>query len=376
MAGLFDFGADDDEKRQNIGLLALLAGGNMLAANGPGVTTGQALGTGIAAGAQGMQQMQVNQLRRQQLAQQAQMQQAQIEQLQYKTAQEKARTEALQRMFAGGQPGGQPNMADVAAIDPKAALNMALGLNKPAATQEWEAFSKLPDDQKIQYLNMKRAQTWRDFGGYQAAPNPVNPALPPVATVPNTLRPGEDPSVRGEQARSTEVGKSAGQAQTRLPGAEMQAQQMMAVLDGITNHPALPNVVGMPQNISGFTARVIGTGLPGSPEADFMSRVDQLKGQQFLQAYEALKGGGQITEVEGRKAESAIARMQNLNLGRDDYVKAADELRGVISSALDKARTSAGKNTAPPPSLKVGAIVDGWEYLGGDPNNRMSWREP
>lgn len=375
MAGLFDFGADDDERRQNIGLLALLAGGNMLAANGPGVTTGQAIGHGIASGAQGMQQMQVNQLRRQQLAQQAQLHQAQISAMQAKADQEQAKRDALTRMFPAGSP-----MADAALLDPNSAIRAQFGFDKPASQREWDHFNTLTPDQKVEYLNMKRAQTWRDLGATQVAPNPVNPASPPVATLTNTLKPGEQPAIRGEQAAATETGKAAGQAQARIPGAELQAQQMLSVVDGITSHPALGNVVGMPGNLSGFTARIIGTGLPASPESDFMSRVDQLKGQQFLQAYETLKGGGQITEVEGRKAEAAMARMQNLNLDKKDYMNAADELRSVIAGALEKTRKSAAGAGGQPQNTQragpaIGAVVDGWEYIGGDPNNRMSWRK-
>ncbi len=377
MPGLFDM--DDDERRQQLGLLGLLVGGNILAANAPGVTTGQALGAGLSAGAHGMQQMQVQRLRAQQLAQQKALQDAQIGRLTNQAAQEKAKAEALQRIFAGGGAGGKPNMADVAVLDPTAAVRMTLGLDTPASIKEWEHFNALPQEQKVEYLNMKRAQTWRDFGGYQAAPNPVNPSLPPVATVPNTLRPGEEPTVRGEQARMTEVGKAGGQAEARLPAAESQADMLIGMVERVVNHPALENVVGLPQNVSGFTARIIGTGLPASPEADFMASVRQLQGAQFLAAYEQLKGGGQITEAEGRKAETAIARMQDLNVGVSDYRKAANDFIDAIKTGVEKAKKAAGpgaRSGQKPGWPEPGSVHDGWVYGGGDPNNRMNWRRP
>lgn len=350
------WGDTEDDRRQSLGLLALLTGGNIMAANGPGVTTGQALGAGMAAGAHGMQQMQVNNLRRQQLAQQQAIQQAQIEQLQAKAAQEKMKSEAIQRLFPAGHP-----MADAAILDPASAIKAQMGFDKPSSLREWETFSAMTPEQQSQYLTMKRAQPWLNTGGAQVAPNMVNPAAPPSASIPNTLKPGEVPTVRGAQSAAEAIGKAQGTAQAGLPSAEMQARQMLDIVNGITSHPALTNVVGMPGNVSGFTARLIGTGLPGSPESDFMSRVDQLKGAAFLQAYETLKGGGQITEAEGRKATDAIARMSNLNLSVDDYKKAAQDLREVVNNALMKSKRSAGQTQAPSQSEADDLVK---KYLG------------
>ena len=44
--------------------------------------------------------------------------------------------------------------------------------------------------------------------------------------------------------------------------------------------------------------------IPGTGSKRFGTRAAQLKGQAFLQAFEALKGAGQITEMEGAKAEA------------------------------------------------------------------------
>ncbi len=47
-----------------------------------------------------------------------------------------------------------------------------------------------------------------------------------------------------------------------------------------------------------------------SSPRDFNAMLDQVQGGAFLQAFESLKGGGQITQIEGEKATQAIVRAQ------------------------------------------------------------------
>lgn len=60
---------------------------------------------------------------------------------------------------------------------------------------------------------------------------------------------------------------------------------------------------------------------------------NQIKGKAFLQAFESLKGGGQITEIEGKKAEEAIARL-DLAQSEDDYKRALKDLRDIVELGL------------------------------------------
>jgi len=62
---------------------------------------------------------------------------------------------------------------------------------------------------------------------------------------------------------------------------------------------------------------------------------NQIKGKAFLAAFESLKGGGQITEIEGMKAEQATAR---LDLAQDeaDYKIALEDLRDIIQGVLER----------------------------------------
>lgn len=113
-----------------------------------------------------------------------------------------------------------------------------------------------------------------------------------------------------------------------------------AMVDSITNilnDPALENATGMLE----WTQAI-----PGTPMYRFGTRVKQLQGQAFLQAFEALKGGGQITEVEGQKATEAIGRLDS-GQSAEDYRDALSDLKEILIDAMERPRgwanTTAGK---------------------------------
>jgi hypothetical protein len=76
--------------------------------------------------------------------------------------------------------------------------------------------------------------------------------------------------------------------------------------------------------------------VPGTAPADFQVLLDQIGGQQFLQAFESLKGGGQITEVEGRKATDAMARM-NPRQSEESFLQGVSEFQSIVRSAKERA---------------------------------------
>jgi hypothetical protein len=76
--------------------------------------------------------------------------------------------------------------------------------------------------------------------------------------------------------------------------------------------------------------------VPGTAPADFQVLLDQIGGQQFLQAFETLKGGGQITEMEGRKATEAMARM-NPRQSEEAFLQGVNEFQSIVRSAKERA---------------------------------------
>lgn len=202
--------------------------------------------------------------------------------------------------------------------------------------------------------------------------------------VPGTL----DPTLQGQLAGAKESGKLLGktetQAQIDLPGVVAGSDQTVSIIDQMLKHPGLSGAVGVKNWSSGFG--LMDSPVAGSKEADFMALRDQLGGKQFLEAFESLKNGGQITQVEGEKATNAIARMQTAQ-SEEAFKAAADEFRSVVVATRDRAVKKAqglgagatgdfGALSQPPVSgLQPGAVEDGFQYIGGDPSKPESWKQ-
>ena len=85
--------------------------------------------------------------------------------------------------------------------------------------------------------------------------------------------------------------------------------------------------------------------IPGTDRYAFDVANKQAHGQVFLQAYEALKGGGVITEIEGLKGEQALARMNSAQ-SKEDYELALKDYKEVVENGLAAARRKAGIKTS------------------------------
>jgi hypothetical protein len=143
------------------------------------------------------------------------------------------------------------------------------------------------------------------------------------------------------------------------------------LMPGAKPHAGFESAVGV------SIPKALGAGfIPGTDTRDFMARLEQSQGGAFLQAFEALKGGGQITEVEGRKATAAITRMQTAQ-SEGEFVKAAMEFRGAVESGMQKLSGRVGAQQVAPAQVggpKMGAVEDGFVFMGGDPKSPSSWK--
>jgi hypothetical protein len=106
---------------------------------------------------------------------------------------------------------------------------------------------------------------------------------------------------------------------------------------------------------------LVGVGIPGlrllpaTTERDADALYTQIKGRAFLEAFETLKGGGQITEREGQAATEAITRLER-NISEAEFVRAANELRDIMRRALARAdRRAAALGLTPPPTAAAPA---------------------
>jgi hypothetical protein len=134
------------------------------------------------------------------------------------------------------------------------------------------------------------------------------------------------------------------------------------LIKGSKPHPGFKAAVGLGDI---WTLGIPGVAqvTPGTDAAGFKSRFEQSTGQSFLEAYESLKGGGAITEAEGKKATSAINRM-SLSTSEDEFIRAALDLQDVVRTGVANAQAKAaraGSRNAPAAPATGGATFLGFE---------------
>jgi hypothetical protein len=79
-----------------------------------------------------------------------------------------------------------------------------------------------------------------------------------------------------------------------------------------------------------------------SDAARVQGKMDQIQGGAFLTARGLLKGGGAITDYEGKKAEEAYSRL-NAAQTPEDYKAALDDFNYYVQQGLQKLQAQAAQ---------------------------------
>jgi len=165
----------------------------------------------------------------------------------------------------------------------------------------------------------------------------------PLRTVPKDL---------AGAACQKEQGTTQGEAIGKLPGIEQQVATARDVIDQILTDPQLREGFGGSLGLSGLLLDV-------SPAArDFGAKVKQVGGTAFLQAFQQLKGGGHITEIEGQKATEATARLDTAQ-SKEGFTRAIKELDKILERGLQNARRAArgGRSVSTPSGPASGSAA-------------------
>ena len=157
---------------------------------------------------------------------------------------------------------------------------------------------------------------------------------PKMIQLPGGAKPMTPGNLSEEKAAGRERGEVMGKNQGNLPAMENNAAKMVRDIDNLIKDPYLESMLGpvdgLLPNVSGDANRV-------------QARIDQIQGKTFLQAFDSLRGAGQITEVEGRKATESLNRLQATRVGSKDFYEAAEEFKQDVQDLLMVARQKAGK---------------------------------
>jgi hypothetical protein len=187
-----------------------------------------------------------------------------------------------------------------------------------------------------------------------APPAPVPPAPPlPAAVDPDLQR-----RLAAAKAAGAAEGESTAKARADLPRAAAQSDELLRLTDELLKHPGLETSVGKSSMLGAQK-------IPGTDARDFTIRLDQIKGKQFLEAFQSLKGSGAITETEGRKATEAIARMDTSS-SEAEFKQAVRDFQDVVRAGLERSRARAGEgggaapqgsDSMPPPAEHAGRTI-------------------
>ncbi len=220
------------------------------------------------------------------------------------------------------------------------------------------AFNEIRDqNRKREAARAEMAARQQMFGalgatplGPNATPEQIDAYAAKLTSILAT-NPSMAPYVSAELARINPMRERAAQAQGEIAS----ASRMIDQIDALLYDPALGNALG----VEGFFRRPAAELGLDSETARVKERIDQIKGGVFLQAFEALKGGGQITELEGQKAEAAMARL-GTSQSLEDYQEALNELRFYI----DIGRRRKMGEQIPPDTVYGGGKQDKPDPLG------------
>lgn len=209
---------------------------------------------------------------------------------------------------------------------------MGIDLKTPQGRQEWADFKKSQlrpaasgggegGDGYHPPLNTSTGIMEWDAKARKYAPM-VNPEGKPYLPL------GADAGVQSDVAAGKAGGKAKGEAQGTASVQYGQMANNVAEIDkqigALASHKGLSGIVGVRGAIPN---------IPGTDAADAQARLEQLQGGVFMQARQALKGGGQITDYEGMKAEQAYGRMQKAQ-SKEAFLEALGDYQTHIHNGL------------------------------------------
>ena len=237
------------------------------------------------------------------------------------TAQAQAnQTQTAKAIFDGLVSGGHSpqqayGIALAAAGNPeiaKAILPQALGPKEPPKTME-------------EYLARKAYENDRRPGGAQGgAPNATQGYLDYLSA----------------KKSAETLGEKRGANLATLPSALQNSDMTVKHIDELLMHPGFDRLFG----VTGMFPS-----LPGGQAAGADARMKQVTGEAFLSGFDMLRGGGAITEMEGKKATEAKARFDRAQSPEEARV-ALKDFRDAVVQGRVKLQEQAGVTPTPMPN--------------------------
>ena len=201
----------------------------------------------------------------------------------------------------------------------------------PAAIQEFEYFTKLPNDEaRTNFLNIKRSGVVRDLGDRFAFFSPTEPGKE-VASVPKEIPPEQQPSAVTERKIAEGVGEDIAESRVKAPGQLMQMAEYDAQLQDLLDNPGSPAIFGF-----GGETRA---GIAGTDAFGAASKLEQVQGSAFLSAVPQMKGLGALSDAEGRAITASVSALK-VGLPWEQAQKEIAKVRTLIGRGQERIKNN------------------------------------
>ena len=203
--------------------------------------------------------------------------------------------------------------------------------------------------QEKDFMNVIRGTSTVNIGGevYQIDGfgniiNKIDKTLPPTAQPENIIKKKE----------AEEKGKELGELKIQYPKIQSEMKQKVSVIDDILGDPNLDDYLG---------ANALLPAIPGSAKSDFRAKLDMLQSQSFLDQFDKLRGGGQISNAEGARALSAGTIISD-RLSKQQLVAELKRLREVALNVSERKfkqiESLSGNQSLTTPTNKIIEVKD------------------
>ena len=168
----------------------------------------------------------------------------------------------------------------------------------PAAVKEYLYYNQLPEEQRENFLNLKRADPY-------------------------------------QTAFARAQGAEQGALQLDVPTIQQNSQYMIDTIERLEKSSGFDAIFGSPTFEKAFKGGTgAGPAFPGTDAANAKSIREQIQGQAFLDVYDRLRGGGNIATAEGAKGEQAFANLQSAQKP-EDARESLKIIKEVVKKGLD-----------------------------------------
>lgn len=190
------------------------------------------------------------------------------------------------------------------------------------------------------------------------------------------MDPTRQAEVAGAEAAAKTTAEVKAKEEAGLESAASTYDKTLGIIDELIRHPGRGFATGKSAvlNIA-----------PGTEGADFVEKLEQLAGQNFLTEIQRMKGLGALSENEGKKLAAAAAALSTRRTDEGflaELTKLRDELQFFKARAERKKSEAANRRnpqqaTKPntPAAPQKGTIKNGYVFMGGNPADPKAWRK-